>query len=139
MLRMASFPPDEKGIRSWFADHGREWVAGEAYRFAVEAQGRFIGVVDIDEIRQQEGELGYWFEKPAWGRGYASEAAQAVVRFAFEDARLQQLTSGHAIDNVGSGKVLLKLGFLPLDVVHVASHSRGEQILQQRYVLSASR
>jgi RimJ/RimL family protein N-acetyltransferase len=39
MLRMASFPPDECAFRRWFADHTREWQAGQAYRFAVELEG----------------------------------------------------------------------------------------------------
>lgn len=137
MLRMAAFPPDRKGIKSWFADHGREWVAGEAYRFAVELQGRFIGVVDVGEISQQEGELGYWFEQASWGRGYAREAAQAVVDFAFANAHLRKLRSGHAADNEASGNVLLKLGFKPLDTVSVPSYSRGHEIQQRRYTLSA--
>src|SRR5262249_35297066 len=104
MLRMASFPPDREEMRRWFADHHREWMIGEAYRFAVEFQARLIGIVDIDEIAQGEGELGYWFEQASWGRGYASEAARAVVRFAFDVVGLSRLRSGHATDNTGSGK-----------------------------------
>ncbi|MGO4737291.1 GNAT family N-acetyltransferase [Bosea sp. 2KB_26] len=138
MLRMASFPPDRADIALWFADHPREWAAGEAYRFAVEFQGRAIGVIDVDEISQGEGELGYWFEQASWGRGYASEAAQAVVNFAFRTVGLSQLLSGHAVDNAASGQVLLKLGFRPLDIVQRTSRSRGETILQRRYVLPAS-
>lgn len=137
MLRMAAFPPDREDIETWFADHGREWAAGEAYRFAVERQGRFIGVVDIDEISRQEGDLGYWFERASWGRGYAREAAQAVVDFAFGEVRLRGLRSGHAAENAASGNVLLKLGFRPLDIVRVESRSRGQDIQQQRYQLSA--
>ena len=137
MLRMATFPPDREGIEAWFADHPREWAAGEAYRFAVELQGRFIGVVDVDEISGQEGELGYWFEQASWGRGYAREAAQAVVDFAFGKVGLRGLRSGHAAENAASGNILLKLGFRPLDIVRVESRSRGQDIQQQRYVLSA--
>lgn len=136
MLRMAAFPPDRADIEAWFADHGREWEAGEAYRFAVESQGRFIGVVDVDEISGQEGELGYWFEQASWGRGYAREAAQAVVDFAFGQVRLGKLRSGHAAENATSGNVLLNLGFQPLDIVRVASRSRGQEIQQRRYVLA---
>jgi [ribosomal protein S5]-alanine N-acetyltransferase len=137
MLRMASFPPDREDIGRWFADHRREWMAGEAYRFAVELQGRFIGVVDIDSIAQGVGELGYWFEQASWGRGYASEAAQAVVRFAFNEVGLTGLRSGHAIDNLASGRVLLRLGFCLLDTVHRNSRSRGKSIIQRRYHLSS--
>jgi len=133
---MACFPPDRAEIRHWFAGHEREWRAGEAYRFGVELDGRFIGVVDIDEIRAAWGELGYWFERAAWGQGYALEAAQAVVRFAFAEADLSGLRSGHADDNAASGRVLLKLGFHEVDRVRVKSRSRGEDITQRLYALS---
>lgn len=136
MLRMASFPPDREEIRRWFADHRREWLAGEAYRFAVERQERLIGIVDVDEIAEGEGELGYWFEQAHWRKGYAFEAAQAVVRFAFRVVGLSRLRSGHATDNPASGRVLLKLGFCPLDTDQRNSRSRGESIMQRRYLLS---
>lgn len=136
MLRMASFPPKRDEISRWFADHPREWIAGEAYRFAIELGGRVIGVVDIDEIGRGEGELGYWLEPASWGQGYGLEAAQAALRFAMSDIGLSKLRSGHAADNSASGNVLLKLGFRPLDTVRVLSHSRGEEITQRRYVLT---
>lgn len=137
MLRMASFPPDRADIARWFVDHEREWAEGEAYRFAVELEGRAIGVIDVDEISGAKGELGYWFAQSSWGRGYASEAAKAVIDFAFRTVGLSQLLSGHAADNAASGHVLLKLGFRPLDIVQRESLSRGCTILQHRYVLPA--
>jgi RimJ/RimL family protein N-acetyltransferase len=137
MLRMASFPPSREGIVQWFADHPRQWAAGEAYRFGVELLGRLIGVVDIDEISPGEGELGYWFDQANWGQGYAPEAARSVVRFAFCDVGLQRLRSGHAVDNLASASVLLKLGFRPLDTVQRMSRSRGEEIMQRRCILTS--
>ena len=135
MLRMASFPPDRGEIVSWFADHEREWRSGEAYRFAVELRGRLIGVVDIDEISGEAGELGYWFEKSAWGHGYAYEAAGAVVNFAFHTVRLSKLLSGHADDNLASGRVLVKLGFRRYDTIRKVSSSRRQVIIHHRYML----
>src|SRR5262245_19169222 len=82
MLSMASFPPDRQEIKQWFADHEREWLVGEAYRFAVNRENRMIGVVDVDGIAKCEGSLGYRLERTAWGHGYAYEAAHAVRRFA---------------------------------------------------------
>ncbi|MFC5391113.1 GNAT family N-acetyltransferase [Bosea vestrisii] len=136
MLRMASFPPDRAEIEAWFADHPREWAAGEAYRFAAFFDGRMIGLVDLDEIADDEGEIGYWFEQASWGQGFAAEAATAVVLFAFSEVGLQSLRSGHAADNVASGRVLTKLGFRLLDQVERPSRSRGETILQCRYRLA---
>jgi [ribosomal protein S5]-alanine N-acetyltransferase len=139
MLRMASFPPDRQEIRRWFADHQREWLAGEAYRFAVELEGQMVGVVDVDGIAEREGSLGYWLDRAAWGRGYAFEAAHAVTRFVFEDVGLSRLRAGHAHDNPASGRVLAKLGFSRLDTVQRFSRPRGENIMQRRYVLTSVR
>jgi ribosomal-protein-alanine N-acetyltransferase len=139
MLCLASFPPDRDEIRRWFADHQREWSAGEAYRFAVELAGKMVGVVDVDGIVEREGSLGYWFDRAAWGRGYAFEAAHAVTRFAFEAVGLAKLKAGHAHDNPASGRVLTKLGFSPLDTVQRLSRPRGENIMQRRYVLTSLR
>ncbi len=135
MLRLATFPPDRDQIEKWFADHAREWSSGEAYRFAVEHEGAMAGLVDIDEIAESTGTLGYWFDRAVWGRGYAFEAAYAMTCFAFEVIGLSKLHSEHAVDNPASGRVLQKLGFMPLDVVTRFSRPRGEPILQQRYVL----
>ena len=135
MLSKATYPPDSRALSDWFADHPRQWAAGEAYRFVVEHEARFVGLVDIDGISDAEGKLGYWFDRRVWGRGFASEAAAAVVRFAFAEVGLRQLRAGHAADNPASARVLLKLGFEPLDAVELMSHSRGELIQQRRYVL----
>jgi RimJ/RimL family protein N-acetyltransferase len=136
MLRMASYPPAREEIAGWFADHAREWEAAEAFRFAVEQHGRLVGVVDIDSIAQGKGDLGYWFERVSWGRGLACEACHAVVRFAFAEAGLAALRSAHALDNPASGRVLLKLGFRPLDTVERYSRPRAGPVMQRRYVLA---
>jgi len=60
-----------------------------------------------------EPELGYWIAREHWGRGYATEAGQAVVAIADESLRLPALKAAHAIDNPASGRVLDKLGFQP--------------------------
>jgi [ribosomal protein S5]-alanine N-acetyltransferase len=85
MLLMASFPPDRDEMQRWFAAHGREWRRREAFRFAVMLRGEMIGVVDIEDIVDREGTLGYWFDRVIWGRGYASEASEAVTEFAIRD------------------------------------------------------
>lgn len=133
MLAQASFPPDRQEIERWFADHPNEWAAGSAYRFAVVLDGRMAGLVDVDGIGGGAGSLGYWFERAAWGRGYAFEAARAVTRFVSGDVGLVKLTAGHAHDNPASGRILAKLGFRRVDTVDLFSRSRNEYISQCRY------
>ncbi len=136
MLANATYPADREDMETWFASHAQEWAEGTAYRFAIEQEGRMIGVVDVDGIAAGAGSLGYWLERAAWGKGYAFEAAQALVEFAFSEVGLSSLVSGHAADNPASGHVLTKLGFTQLDSRELFSRSRGETILQARYTLT---
>jgi ribosomal-protein-alanine N-acetyltransferase len=137
MLSLASFPPDRQELGRWFADREREWLAGEAYRFAVEHEGRMIGMADIDGIAAREGTLGYWLDRAAWGRGHAFEAAHAVTCFALEGVGLTRLEAGHADDNPASGRILIKLGFTLTGTAQGFSRSRGEYIERRRYELTS--
>jgi RimJ/RimL family protein N-acetyltransferase len=72
-------------------------------------------------------ELGYWIGRPFWGRGYATEAAAAALRWADEAWRRKVVVSGHFADNPASGRVLEKSGFLYTGVVEPRfSLARGE-------------
>ncbi|TAJ89225.1 GNAT family N-acetyltransferase [Reyranella sp.] len=133
MLALASFPPNRQEIERWFADHPNEWAAGDAYRFAVLLDGKMVGLVDVDGIGEGCGSLGYWFDRAAWGQGYAFEAARAVTRFACGELGLLKLIAGHAHDNPASGRVLAKLGFRRLNTVELFSRPRNEYISQCLY------
>ncbi len=66
------------------------------------------------------GELGYWVGVPFWGRGYAGQAAAAVVRYAFETLNLAQVEGYHLVDNPASGRVMQKAGMRPDGVIRKA-------------------
>ena len=133
MLRMAPFPPTFDGVRHWLSLHEGEWASGSAYRFAVVFEQQVIGCADVGEISSGTGELGYWLDEAYWGRGVASEAAEAVLNFALGTVGLKRLSSGHAADNLPSGRVLTKLGFRWIDNVRFWSRSRQEHIIQCKY------
>jgi [ribosomal protein S5]-alanine N-acetyltransferase len=135
MLRQASWPPDRGVMDAWFASHPAEWTSGTAFRFAVTLDGHMLGLADIDEISGATGELGYWLDPACWGRGYASEAASALVRFAFDELELAELRAGHAEDNAASGRILRRLGFQHLRDVQMHSRSRGAPVVQRQYAL----
>lgn len=136
MLRMASYPPDLDALQTWFCEHPNEWSDGTAYRFAIELDGYVIGIVDIDEISNHCGELGYWLDQSYWGKGYATEVADVVVQFAFKKLGISLLISGHAMDNPASGRILQKIGFKPTrrEWQHYLSRG-GKRVQHQSYVL----
>ena len=62
------------------------------------------------ERRFNQAELGYWIGKPFWNRGYATEAAIAVIRFGFASLDLDRIASRHFSRNPASGRVMQKAG-----------------------------
>lgn len=71
---------------------------------------RIVGGIGLDS-GEVEAELGYWIARDHWGRGYATEAGQAVLALADESLRLPRLRARRATDNARSANVLRKLGF----------------------------
>ena len=74
---------------------------------------------DFDQVvpdRLPDGpvEVGYFLKRPAWGKGYATEACRRVLRFAFEDSPLTAVAATHDQGNAASRNVLLKSGFIDL-------------------------
>lgn len=56
-------------------------------------------------------EIGWRLTHATWHKGYATEAARAVVKFAFEHLELRELVSMTVPDNVPSQAVMQRLGF----------------------------
>lgn len=57
-----------------------------------------------------EADIGYELSPVHWGRGYATEAARAIVRFGFAELGLHRIWSWCIAENVGSARVLEKVG-----------------------------
>ena len=75
--------------------------------------GELIGMVGLKpEAGGTAAELGYWVARRWWGIGIATEAARAVVDYAFDTLQRPWLTAGYFLDNPASGRVLGKLGFV---------------------------
>lgn len=57
-----------------------------------------------------QAELGYTLHRAYWGQGYASEAGAAILRFGFTALRLHRVFAECHPDNVGSARVMQRLG-----------------------------
>jgi RimJ/RimL family protein N-acetyltransferase len=77
------------------------------------ADGEFLGCCGLrpHDMEKSIFELGYHLGSGHWGKGYATEAAGAVIHYAFDTLQASNLIAGHHPQNEGSGKVLAKLGF----------------------------
>jgi RimJ/RimL family protein N-acetyltransferase len=93
-----------------------EWISGGAadvckQTFLITLNGSPIGACGIDLRDGPTPELGYWLGVPFWGRGFATEAARAVIDYAFEHLGHEALQAGARVSNPASRRVLEKCGF----------------------------
>jgi RimJ/RimL family protein N-acetyltransferase len=73
--------------------------------------------------KPRQGDLGYLLARPYWGRGYATEAARAVLRYGFQELHLHRIYATSRPANVASWRVMEKLGM-----------RREAHLVQHRYM-----
>jgi ribosomal-protein-alanine N-acetyltransferase len=85
-----------------------------SWKFAVvrAADDAVIGSAElhIESPEHRRGSMGYLIAPAAQGQGYATEAAQAVLDFGLTGAVLHRISATCDPENVGSGRVLEKIG-----------------------------
>lgn len=79
---------------------------------AIGSVGLIIGEHSHLRLPDTEAEIGYWLGVPYWGQGMIPEAVHELIRFAFEELKLQTLWCGYYIGNEKSKRVQEKCGFL---------------------------
>jgi RimJ/RimL family protein N-acetyltransferase len=105
------YTPDD--ARMFLALDAAERASGSSVRLAVRTEGdSLVGVVSLHQIDRDRlsAELGYWIGVPWWGRGYATEAARALVRYGFDELGLHKIHAHYLTRNPASGKVLERIG-----------------------------
>ena len=106
-------PYEEPMAVDWIAGHQSLFDRGAGVVFAITCHGEPapIGAIGLGDIRQgHQANLGYWIGTPFWRRGYCTEAAQAVLGYAFTTLGLRRVHSSHLSRNPASGRVLRKVG-----------------------------
>jgi ribosomal-protein-alanine N-acetyltransferase len=58
-------------------------------------------------------EIAYHFRRDVWGRGYATEAARAVLRYGFDELKLPRIIALVDEENAASMRVAEKVGMRP--------------------------
>jgi ribosomal-protein-alanine N-acetyltransferase len=89
--------------------------------------GELIGVIGCTWARREHFcmELGYWVGEPHWGRGYAAEAAKALVTSVFATYTVERVQAHCIAENVSSARVLEKIGMKYEGTARSAIYLRG--------------
>ncbi len=131
-------------------DHAVDFVrranAGEigkcVYAITLAQSGTFIGCCGINYRRRDEHsmshrdelEIGYWLGEPHWGKGYATEAAHALVDLVFRATQVEKLHASCRVSNIASRRVIYKSGFQYANTGMMDSLAAGN-VPVERYML----
>lgn len=122
------YPYRTEHARAWIERSAEERRVGSGWPFLLERRddGAILGSIDLSmEDGRTGASVGYWVGKPFWGRGYASEAAIALLGYAFDVLMLAQVTASVLPDNQRSARVLEKAGFRFGGRRHEDTYERG--------------
>lgn len=92
------------------------------------SSGELIGACGLYVIstERRQGAIGYVYRRDVWGRGYATEAARALVALGFEKLGMHRIFSYVDVDNAASARVLEKAGMQREGLVRHDVQMRGE-------------
>ncbi|GHE59849.1 N-acetyltransferase [Streptomyces longispororuber] len=131
------------GVRAWES----EWESQGFGLFAVEVRstGELAGFTGLSvpgylpEVLPAV-EVGWRLGRAHWGRGLATEAAAAALRFGFEERGLERIVSITQVGNDASERIMTKLGMRP-DRETVNPHGgrrvRVYAVTSEQYAISA--
>jgi RimJ/RimL family protein N-acetyltransferase len=120
--RTPTFDESQRAIEGF----ERSWVQHGVGLFALEEKvsAELIGFVGLSipnflpEILPAI-EIGWRLARHAWGKGFATEGACAVLAFGFSRLELERIVSIHQLGNVASGRIMQKLGMrLERETIH---------------------
>ena len=102
--------------KAYLSDLLRSYRDFTYFEWAVtlKGNGKMIGTCGFTKFHygSNTGEIGYSLHPDYWGRGYATEAAQATVVFGFSELDLHRIEAYFALENTASRRVLEHCGMI---------------------------
>ncbi len=137
---LADFTLEQQQARTQMVSEG--FARREQFEFIGRQidSGRMVvwtGFHQIDWSRQQC-ETGFWVRRSAHNQGFATEACNALLRYAFGALRMQRVGITHSAGNEQSRRVVEKLGFVPTGIEEGANHLPGGRIADRHCYVRTS-
>ena len=121
MMATMPDPCTEPDARRWIEN--RLSLGFRIFAIIRTEDGEFLGTIGVGGPPDRM-ELGYWIGRPFQGRGYVTEAVQAMIDYARQLGAVK-MYAGTWPHNTASARVLLKVGFRDIGPTIIDLPSRG--------------
>lgn len=134
-------PESEAELKKPLEDGIAAWAKGEVFTFSIDAKedGRFLGRIGIRK-GEEDGvwNIGFWIHPDSQGNGFMTEAAQAILRFGFEELGAVRIEACYALWNKASGRVLEKVGMNFVRYIPKGFLKKGEWVEENLMAIDLS-
>jgi RimJ/RimL family protein N-acetyltransferase len=124
VMRFIGGPYSDEEVRARIEREVANDAAFGIQYWPVFVDGAFAGACGLKPHATEPGhhfrEIGFQFLPEFWGAGYASEAARAVIAYAFGTLDATALFAGHHPENETSRALLIRLGFTQIGTHYFA-------------------
>jgi len=99
-------------LKSWINDYSNE----KFYQWCIELKeiNKAIGSISVVHLNEEVNsvEIGYCIGYNFWNKGITFEALKAIIKFFFDDAKVNRIEARYDTKNPNSGKVMAKCGLI---------------------------
>lgn len=135
--RTMPHPYFEEDAISWIHMANQGFRQKDNFIFAIrkKANKTFMGGIGLTlNVENNRAELGYWIAEPFWNEGYTTEAVKVILKFGFEELKLNKIIAEYLTTNEASGKVMIKNGMIKEAEFKDHDVKRGYTIEDNKYV-----
>jgi len=126
-------------IKDWLKRLQEGWVKGQVFSWIVDEldSGQMVGQVTLSKVAgDNRWALAFWTHPDYWGKGYATEGVEKILKFGFEALGAETIWAGAGDWNKGSCRVLEKVGMIFIGENPKGYYSKGEPLRTREYELS---
>lgn len=128
-----------KETEAWLVAEEAAVISTDVYNwgFVLKENQKLLGCGGLIFSKEhQMYEIGYNLVRDCWGKGFATEAVKRIVEYAKHELKLKQLFATHAIDNVASGRVIEKIGFIYRNEGTYSSFDGSRVFQSKEYIMN---
>ncbi len=104
---------DPENWESYIRDNLERYARGEGIACGIWLEAQLVGVAECQDVNleSRSTELGYWLAEEHTGKGLATQACDALLRYAFNSLKLNRVVIRCPVGHERSARLAERLGF----------------------------